>query len=946
MDGVEYYRALYKYVPKENGNDNDEEISDIPLDKDDILEVKQPINDDIQNPKGWLIGYNQNQKICGYFPGPYVEHITPQMIKQAPQIDLPKIPHRLVDIYVIQPVLCHYCDDYMWGPKQVGKKCEGCGKHCHNECWNAPENADCHRERVTNQPVTYDKEQPIEKWSNRNVVDLLACLNLYRYAQLFKDKKINGAQLKAMSKEDLQDIGIKDEFHQSALLVCFDELCGRDTNEQPYATSLPPHSTCPATEIEASGCGGAGASEQHRFSEYSFSSMQRCHLCDKFLYGLIRQGLQCRECGMCCHRYCSATHQTECNVPKLERLRRPSFSQNSSFGAELSEEVPKSQYGAPWVVVKCTEEVEKWCRNHQAESLSVYRMFAKTEEINAIKMEFNMDDPAQISLGSHNVHCVAGVLKKYLRELPNPVIPVEMYPHFIQAAHNPSTRTLSDLIDGLPRDHKSTLKFLMAHFLRLWRIQHESGVADGLDKLSHVFCHILLRPPWERIIEIVENTKLHIEIFEELLKNGSWGEVAPPTPPPQQPRPKSPLQDTTMSAQEKLKEAEWYWGKISREEVNELLCDKSDGHFLVREATTPGDYTLTLRKGGTNKLIKIYHKDGKYGFVEPLTFDSVVELVHFYKNTSLAIYNKTLDTKLLHPVSNRNQQDGPSLVDKTEQLEKLKQVHNEHQTKMEEYDRLYETHSKLNQELQLKHQALDAFKETVIVFKEQMELHRSHHGDVPMHELQKLAENYELLKSRWLSIQESKQALEIDINKKTVLNRSLISDMNSLRPEIKRLHKQREQIRKLLQENGISMESLDDILENQPSNRKEVGMNTKKMNLWYVEVSRHDAENLLRNQRDGTFLIRPRTDGDQSSKHALSIMCNGTVGHCKIYQNNNGCYGFTEGNLDKSSLIELVDHYSRESLKEHNPNLDIRLIYPVFEGHDDNSGVYLHMHQD
>lgn len=40
------------------------------------------------------------------------------------------------------------------------------------------------------------------------------------------------------------------------------------------------------------------------------------------------------------------------------------FGIDSSFGAELTEEVPKSQYGAPWVVVKCTEEVEKWCRNH------------------------------------------------------------------------------------------------------------------------------------------------------------------------------------------------------------------------------------------------------------------------------------------------------------------------------------------------------------------------------------------------------------------------------------------------------------------------------------------------------------------------------------------------------------------------------------------------------
>ncbi|XP_057226975.1 rho GTPase-activating protein 22 isoform X3 [Malurus melanocephalus] len=217
----------------------------------------------------------------------------------------------------------------------------------------------------------------------------------------------------------------------------------------------------------------------------------------------VRTFFLCRSCCLTLPGFClklSACHVAEC----CTRTR-------GIFGQRLEDTVQSERkYGqrlAPLLVEQCVDFIRE--RGLTEEGL--FRMPGQANLVKDLQDSFDCGEKPLFDSNT-DVHTVASLLKLYLRELPEPVIPFAKYEDFLSCGQllskdeGEGTQELVKQVKNLPQANYNLLKYICKF---LDEVQAHSSINKmSVQNLATVFGPNILRPKMEDPVTMMEGTSL------------------------------------------------------------------------------------------------------------------------------------------------------------------------------------------------------------------------------------------------------------------------------------------------------------------------------------------------------------------------------------------------------------------------------------------------------
>ncbi|XP_026987685.1 rho GTPase-activating protein 25 isoform X3 [Sagmatias obliquidens] len=164
------------------------------------------------------------------------------------------------------------------------------------------------------------------------------------------------------------------------------------------------------------------------------------------------------------------------------RKKTPKLQKKAVFGQRLDETVAYEQKFGPHLVPILVEKCAEFILEHGLNEEGIFRLPGQDNLVKQLRDAFDAGERPSFDRDT-DVHTVASLMKLYLRDLPEPVVPWSQYEGFLlcgqlmNADEGKAQQELMKQLSILPRDNYSLLSYIC-------RFLHEIQLNCGVNKMS------------------------------------------------------------------------------------------------------------------------------------------------------------------------------------------------------------------------------------------------------------------------------------------------------------------------------------------------------------------------------------------------------------------------------------------------------------------------------
>nr|XP_011756614.2 LOW QUALITY PROTEIN: unconventional myosin-IXb [Macaca nemestrina] len=226
----------------------------------------------------------------------------------------------------------------------------------------------------------------------------------------------------------------------------------------------------------------------HVFVSYQVSIPQSCEQCLSYIW-LMDKALLCSVCKMTCHKKCVHKIQSHCSYT-YGRKGEPG-AEPGHFGVCV-DSLTSDKASVPIVLEKLLEHVEM----HGLYTEGLYRKSGAANRTRELRQALQTD-PTAVKLENFPIHAITGVLKQWLRELPEPLMTFAQYGDFLRAVELPEKQeqlaAIYAVLEHLPEANHNSLERLIFHLVKVALLEDVNRMSPGA--LAIIFAPCLLRCP-------------------------------------------------------------------------------------------------------------------------------------------------------------------------------------------------------------------------------------------------------------------------------------------------------------------------------------------------------------------------------------------------------------------------------------------------------------------